>query len=159
MDSKGKEYRLPREEEFEAAEVSKQEELEAFYVEHSIRTSGTKSISPERAVTKLTRDVRHTTLRPQHLGPSCSAAGNSWRWAFDCSGTFASVQRGDGKSQRLPGRVAAKRLSLAWRRRSAGSPIVAALLLTWTNDRDQLRNTFARFALAYGLGFRGILSV
>ena len=132
----GKEYRLPREEEFEAAEVS-QEELEAFYAE-----------IPFGIPREPTPSERALGMRIPRYGLS------TWDKLFNSRQLLAlgSIVRNIRSVQE---EIEACGYAADWREALVGclAPSISRLadrcsaLATWTNNRDQLRNTFARFAL------------
>ncbi len=132
----GKEYRLPSEKEFEAAEVS-QEELEAFYAEIPFGL-------PEEP-----------TPSEQALGMRMPRYGfRTWDKLFNnrqllALGAIVRNIRIVQKGMEGCGYPAEWREALV----ACLAPSISRLadrcsaLATWTNNRDQLRNTFARFAL------------
>ena len=137
----GKEYRLPREEEFEAAEVS-QEELEALYANIPFGLPN-EAISPERP------------------SPNSRGASGLPRYGFDTwTKLFTNRQLLAlgvlvREIRRVREEMDLSHYPVEWQEVIVASlgPSISRLadrcsaLVTWTNNRDQLRNTFARFAL------------
>ena len=138
----GKEYRLPREEEFEAAEVSGEEKLGALYEEIPFGLPN-EAISPERP------------------SPNSRGASGLPRYGFDTwSKLFSNRQLLAlgilvREIRHVRKEMDASRYPVEWQEMLVASlaPSISRLadrcsaLVTWTNNRDQLRNTFARFAL------------
>ena len=137
----GKEYRLPREEEIEAAEVSR-EELEALYADIPFGLPN-EAISPERP------------------SPNSRGASGLPRYGFDtwtklfskrqllALGTFVWEIRHVREEMDF------SHYPAEWQEMLVASlgPSISRLadrcsvLATWTNDHDKIRNAFARFAL------------
>lgn len=135
----GKEYRLPREEEIGAAEVS-QGELEDFYAGVPFGLPGEPT--PKAGVGAS----RAFSVDGYGL--------DTWDKLFNSRqllalGAIVRAIRGVQSEMEACGYPADWREALV----ACLAPSVSRLadrcsaLVTWTNDRDQLRNTFARFAL------------
>ena len=135
----GKEYRLPREEEFEVAWVDR-EELEAFYAEIPFGLPGEPT--PKAGVGAS----RAFSVDGYGL--------NTWDKLFSSRqllalGAIVWNIRGVQKEMESCGYPA------EWREALVGclAPSISRLadrcsaLATWTNDHDNIRSTFARFAL------------
>ena len=77
----------------------------------------------------------------------------TWRTLFTdrqllAFGTFVRAIRRCAAAMRRPTRTSgARQSSPGWRRRSVAWPIRGSAVATWTNNLEQIRNTFARFAL------------
>ena len=135
----GKEYRLPREEEFEAAEVSR-EELEAFYAEIPFGLPGEPTPKAGLGASRA--------FSVDGYGLS------TWDKLFSSRqllalGAIVRNNRSVQKEMETCGYPA------EWREALVGclAPSISRLadrcstLATWTNDHDKIRSTFARFAL------------
>ncbi len=132
----GKEYRLPRGEEIEAAEVS-QEELEALYAEIPFGLP------------------REPTPSEQALGMRMPRYGfSTWDSLFSSRqllalGVFVQNIRSVKEELEVCGYPTCWREALV----ACLAPSLSRLadrcsaLATWTNDHDKIRSTFARFAL------------
>ena len=135
----GKEYRLPREEEFEAAEVS-QVELEAFYSEIPFGLPGEPT--PKAGV------GASRAFSVDGYGLSTWDKLFSSRQLLALGAIVRSI-RGVQEGMESCGYPA------EWREALVGclAPSISRLadrcsaLATWTNDHDKIRSTFARFAL------------
>ena len=135
----GKEYRLPREEEIEAADVSRAA-LDAFYADVPFGLPGEPTpkagVGASRAFSVdgyglSTWDELFTRRQVLALGAIVRASRQA-REEMAGRGYPAEWQ------EALVACLAPTLSRLADR---------CSALVTWTNDRDQLRNTFARFAL------------
>ena len=135
----GKEYRLPREEEIEAAQVDR-EELEAFYADIPFGLS--EEPTPKAGV------GASRAFSVDGYGLS------TWDKLFSSRqllalGAIVRNIRGVREEIEACGYAAEWREALF----ACLAPSISRLadrcsvLATWTNNRDQLRNTFARFAL------------
>ena len=148
----GKEYRLPREEEFEAAEVS-QEELEALYANVPSGLPN-EAISPARPSPNSRGASRIAALRIRHMGqavqqPATPGSGRS-------SSGDSPRSRGDG-FQPLPRRVAGsdRRQSGAVDQPACGSLQRSRNLDKRPREPPQRLRTIC---VTDGLGLRGIVS-
>ena len=135
----GKEYRLPREEETEAAEVSRGE-LEDFYAEIPFGLPGEPTpkggVGASRAfsVDGYGLDTWDKLFSRRQL----LALGAIVRGIRDVQNEMEACGYPAEWREALVACLAPSISRLADR---------CSALVTWTNDRDQLRNTFARFAL------------
>ena len=132
----GKEYRLPREEEIEAADVSR-EDLEAFYAEIPFGLPA------------------EPTPSEQALGMRMPRYGlNAWDKLFTNRQLLAlgAIVRAIRQARE---EMADRGYPVEWREALVAclAPSISRLadrcstLATWTNDHDKIRSTFARFAL------------
>ena len=132
----GKEYRRPRREEIEAAEVS-QEELEALHAEIPFGLP------------------REPTPGEQALGMRMPRYGfSTWDSLFSSRqllalGAFVRNIRGVKEELEVCGYPTCWREALVACLAPSLSRLAdrCSVLATWTNDHDQIRSTFARFAL------------
>ncbi|MCY4450798.1 MAG: DUF1156 domain-containing protein [Immundisolibacterales bacterium] len=132
----GKEYRLAREEEIEAAEVS-QEELEAFYAEIPFGLPGEPTPSEQALGMRMPR-YGFNTWDTLFSSRQLLALGAIVRNIRSVQKEMETCGYPDDWREALVGCLAPSISRLADR---------CSALVTWTNNRDQLRNTFARFAL------------
>ena len=135
----GKEYRLPREEELAAAEVSR-DELEAFYVEIPFGLPGEPTpkagVGASRAfsVDGYGLDTWDKLFSRRQL-VALGAIVRSIRGVLE---EMEACGYPDDWREALVGCLAPSISRLADR---------CSALATWTNDHDKIRSTFARFAL------------
>ena len=132
----GKEYRLPREEEIEGAEVSRGE-LEDFFAEIPFGLPG-ESTPAEQALGMRMPRYGLNTWDKLFTGRQLLALGAIVRSIRDVQEEMETCGYPDDWREALVACLAPSISRLADR---------CSALATWTNDHDKIRSTFARFAL------------